>query len=75
MGAVAPTPLRMVRTEQLLKGAAITDETMAKVAEAARAEVKPIDDVRSTAHYRRTVSGTLLTRTINMALSNGGGAH
>ena len=75
MGAVAPTPLRMVRTEQLLKGAAITDETMAKVAEAARAEVKPIDDVRSTAEYRRTVSGTLLKRTINMALSNGGGAH
>ena len=71
MGAVAPTPLRMRQTEGHLTGAPLTDATLTAVADAARAEVKPIDDIRSTAAYRRTVSGTLLARTITKALSNG----
>jgi carbon-monoxide dehydrogenase medium subunit len=71
MGAVAPIPFRMRHAEDCVGGAAINEELLAKVADAARAEVKPIDDVRSTAEYRRTVSGTLLRRAINMAVSNG----
>jgi carbon-monoxide dehydrogenase medium subunit len=75
MGAVAPTPLRMRRTEELLTGVSLTDATLEKVAAAARAEVTPIDDIRSTAAYRRTVSGTLMKRAIKQALTGAGPAH
>ena len=71
MGAVGPIPLRMRQAEGRVCGIAITEGLLAKVAEAARSEVKPIDDVRSTAEYRRNVSGTLLTRVIRSALSDG----
>lgn len=71
MGAVGPVPLRMRQAESHVSKIAITEELLAKVAEAARSEVKPIDDVRSTAEYRRSVSGTLLTRVIRSALSDG----
>lgn len=59
-GSVAPTPVRVWKTEAALKGQKI-DPAMFK---AARAEVlnelKPIDDVRSTADYRSQVAANLL---------------
>ncbi len=68
MGCVGPTPLRLKRTESLLKGAELTGETLRKVAESAREEVQPIDDQRSSAAYRRQVSGVILRRTIERAI-------
>jgi len=58
LGSVAPTVLRMPRTEQALaQGAGIEDA--ARIMET---EIRPIDDLRSTALYRRRVSGNLLRR-------------
>jgi CO/xanthine dehydrogenase FAD-binding subunit len=58
VGSLAPTVLRLPRTEAALgRGAAI--------AEAQRTlldEISPIDDVRSTAEYRRRVAANLLAR-------------
>jgi CO/xanthine dehydrogenase FAD-binding subunit len=70
MGAVAPIPLRLKLTETHLVDMEITEQVFKKVAESALSEIKPIDDVRSTAEYRRMVSGTILRRTIESALSN-----
>jgi len=62
LGSVAPTVIRAVQTEALL-----TNETLgAPVIERARSmisqEVAPITDVRSTEHYRRTVTGNGLAK-------------
>jgi len=58
LGSVAPTVVRAVRTEAALARGA-------SVAEAQRVltdEIAPIDDVRSTAEYRRRVAANLLAR-------------
>jgi CO/xanthine dehydrogenase FAD-binding subunit len=57
LGSVAPTVVRLPRTEQLL---ATGDLELA--ARMLRDEIAPIDDLRSTADYRRDVSANLLRR-------------
>ncbi len=67
LGAVAPTPIRAVATEALLEGAAPTAETAARAVAALAADIHPIDDVRSTAAYRREVAGRILHRLLRDA--------
>jgi CO/xanthine dehydrogenase FAD-binding subunit len=58
IGAVAPTVLRLPRTE-----AVVADGGSIRAAqEALLSEIAPIDDVRSTAAYRRRVAANLLAR-------------
>jgi len=56
LGSVAPTVVRLPRTEAALASAA----GIADARRALDAEIRPIDDLRSTAEYRRRVSGNLL---------------
>ncbi len=62
LGSVAPTTIRAHQTEALLEGtrpgASVADAAAAALA----AEIAPIDDVRSTADYRRSVSARVLHR-------------
>ena len=53
-GAVAEYPLRAFRTEDALRGASLDQLPDLPL------EISPIDDFRSTAHYRRVVAGNLL---------------
>ena len=69
MGCVAPTLVRMKKAEEIIKGKEINDAVLKDVVEAVKAEVTPIDDVRSSAWYRKEVSGVLLKRTIEKALA------
>jgi CO/xanthine dehydrogenase FAD-binding subunit len=55
-GSVAPTVVRAPRTEALLAGGGSIDEAVATLA----TEIAPIDDIRSTAEYRRRVACNLL---------------
>ncbi|MBN2358603.1 MAG: FAD binding domain-containing protein [Deltaproteobacteria bacterium] len=55
LGAVAPTAVRAISAERLLRGEKLTPEAIAAAAEAAVDDISPIDDVRSTAGYRRRV--------------------
>src|SRR5262249_23652852 len=55
IGSVGPTVVRLPRTEQALAREGI-DAAVAVLA----TEIQPIDDLRSTAAYRRTVAGNLL---------------
>ena len=57
LGSVAPTVVRLPRTEALLARGDIESA----VAELER-EIQPIDDLRSSADYRRAVAGNLLRR-------------
>jgi carbon-monoxide dehydrogenase medium subunit len=52
-GAVAPTPLRALRAEAVLRGEKINIELARKAAQAAADESSPIDDIRGSAEYRR----------------------
>jgi CO/xanthine dehydrogenase FAD-binding subunit len=60
MGSVAPVPMRLPETEKLLKGRRIDANSIAAAKAAAAAEVRPIDDIRSTARYRAEVAGNLV---------------
>ncbi len=67
LGSVAATPIRATATERALEGRA-PDEAAARRASAAlSAELDPIDDVRSTAAYRRAVAGRVLERLVRDA--------
>lgn len=58
LGSVAPTVVRARRTEAALANGASIDEAVELLGE----DIAPIDDVRSTADYRRLVSGNLVRR-------------
>jgi xanthine dehydrogenase small subunit len=67
LGSVAPTPIRAAAAEAVLEGARPGPEVADAAAEALAAELRPIDDVRSTADYRRTVAARILHRIVRDA--------
>jgi carbon-monoxide dehydrogenase medium subunit len=67
MGCVAPTPIRLQQSEALLKDRQLDANLYNELLESVRSEISPIDDVRSSADYRREVAGVLLKRTIQAA--------
>lgn len=67
LGAVASTPVRARKAEQVIKGKKITDESIMRSAQAVAEEIAPITDVRSTANYRKQVSEVLARRLIKLA--------
>jgi len=67
LGSVAATPIRAPQTERALEGASPTPETADRAAETLAGELEPIDDVRSTATYRRTVAARILHRMLRDA--------
>ena len=67
LGSVAERPIRAMATERIIEGARPTPETADAAAEALAAEIRPIDDVRSTAEYRRVVAARSLHRMIRDA--------
>lgn len=64
LGSVAATPIRAMGTEAAVEGRQPTRETADAARIALEAEIQPIDDVRSTADYRRSVAGRVLHRLI-----------
>lgn len=67
LGSVAATPVRAAATERVLEGARPTPEVADLAAETLAGELTPIDDVRSTADYRRMVSARILHRLLRDA--------
>jgi CO/xanthine dehydrogenase FAD-binding subunit len=67
VGSVAPTPIRVRETERVLEGAAARQTTADHAATTIAGEVHPIDDVRSTADYRRVVTARILHRMLRDA--------
>ena len=70
VGAVAPTPLRLFKTEEFLEGKKLIPEILEEMAAMVEEEVRPITDIRSTEAYRRTVSGVLVKRAVAQAVKN-----
>ncbi len=59
LGAVAPTPIRIPRAEEFLRGRRISMETLDQAGRIVSEDIKPITDARSTAWYRRAVARVL----------------
>lgn len=68
VGAVAPTVIRASSTEALLQGKKLSGKIVKEAAETIRHEISPITDIRSTADYRRHVTGVLLQRALEALL-------
>ena len=64
LGSVAATPIRAPATEAVLEGVAPTEATADRAASTLASEIEPIDDVRSSADYRRAVAARVLHRLI-----------
>ncbi len=60
LGSVAPIVVRCVQTENALKGRALDNMTIKVGRESLMREIRPIDDIRSTAAYRLRVATNLL---------------
>ncbi len=65
MGSVAPTPLRLPKTEALLAGKPLTDALIEEAAALAPTEVSPIDDVRADRQYRLDIVSYLVRDALN----------
>jgi len=58
--SLCETPARLGATESVLLGHSLTSERIQAARKALLQEVKPIDDIRSTANYRAQVAANLL---------------
>jgi CO/xanthine dehydrogenase FAD-binding subunit len=61
LASVAPTVVRARQTEAVLRGQVIAASVIHEAEQALAGEIAPIDDLRSTARYRRQVAQRLLS--------------
>ena len=64
LASVAPTPIRVPKAEKVLASSPITPEIIEAAAIAAMETAKPIDDVRSSAAYRKAMVRVLTKRAV-----------
>ena len=69
LGAVAPTPVRAEAVEAALVGRRPDGAVVEAAARAATGLALPIDDVRATAGYRRSVAAAVVRQALDAALS------
>lgn len=62
LGVSAPTPIRVYKAEELLRGKKLTRELIEEVAEMASKEAKPRDTIRGEAWYRREIINIYVKR-------------
>ena len=67
LGSVAPTVIRAVKAESILKDNKLEQKAIKEAAETAAEEAKPITDLRSTVEYRREMVTVLVARAIERA--------
>ena len=66
-GAVAPKPVRLKKTEEILQGKRFEENLCRLAGETAAEEIHPITDIRSTAWYRREVIKVLVRDALKQA--------
>lgn len=64
-GSVGPTVVRCPEAEAILIGKPLSEAGLQAAATLVQQAVQPIDDIRATADYRRTVAGNLLFRLVS----------
>ena len=64
LGAVAPTPMRAKRAEEILRGKRVGGALIEEASRVASGEAQPITDVRASAEYRREMVKVLTRRAL-----------
>ena len=67
MGAVAPIPVRAKKAEETLRGKPLSDTLIETAGSLASEESSPIDDIRSSAEYRRGMVRVLTKKAIKQS--------
>jgi len=73
LGSVAPTPVRAPTIENALEGQKYSERLFQQAAELVSEDIAPIDDVRSTAEYRRQIASLLVREALQEAWRRSGG--
>jgi carbon-monoxide dehydrogenase medium subunit len=73
LGSVAPTPVRAPTIENALEGQKYSERLLHQAAELVAEDIAPIDDVRSTAEYRRQIASLLVREALEEAWRRSGG--
>jgi carbon-monoxide dehydrogenase medium subunit len=69
LGAVAPTPMRASKAEELVKGQKVDEALIREAAQVASEEARPISDVRASAEYRKEMIRVFTRRAIKEAIT------
>jgi xanthine dehydrogenase small subunit len=73
-GGVGPNIIRLRKTEQYLRGNALTLETARQAGRIARTEIAPITDVRGSGEYRAQLGENIMRKLyLDLSASNGNG--
>ena len=67
IAACGPTPLRALKTEDLVRGRELTEELLEKAGVQACEESRPITDLRASAGYRTKIIAVLVRRAVKQA--------
>lgn len=73
LGSVFIKAVRAKKAEELLRGQVVSNDLMTKAAEKVKEEIKPIDDVRSTAEYRTDLAQVMAEDILKLAWERAGG--
>jgi carbon-monoxide dehydrogenase medium subunit len=73
VGAAAPNPFRATAAEHALADQPLEPAALLAAAQAARAQARPIDDVRASARYRSRLVETLTARALRLAADRAAG--
>jgi carbon-monoxide dehydrogenase medium subunit len=72
LGAVAKTPLRAKKAEEMMRGEKVEENLIEKTSLQASQEIEPITDNRSTAWYRKEVAKVMVRDAIHLAWERAG---
>lgn len=71
MSAVAPTPIRLTKLEEMIAKKDLTLETAEWISKEVANHINPISDVRSSAEYRLHVAGVLAKKSLMTLIEKG----
>jgi len=72
---VGPTPIKATRAEKALEGKAAEEKNIQEAARIASEEAQPVDDLRGSADYKRSLIRVLTARALQKAVARAKGEH
>jgi aerobic carbon-monoxide dehydrogenase medium subunit len=72
---VGPMPIRATRAEKALQGKAAEEAAILEAARIAAEEAEPVDDLRGSADYKRSLIRVLTGRALRLAIARAKGEH
>jgi len=72
---VGPLPIRATRAEKALQGKAADEGAILEAARIAAEEAEPVDDLRGSADYKRSLIRVLTGRALRLAIARAKGEH